>query len=928
MRIAWSFRARIVIILSLFTFHFSPITSQTTSRQFTTERPLVYEDAWDLWPYTYLNENGDPEGYNIDLLKLLCKEMNIPYIIKLKPTVEALQDLKDGKSDLMMGMDADFHDEYGRYSNTVIQLFTHSVVYPKSKPREVMTMDDLANHKVIVHAGAFSHHLMEDKGWGKNAVPYDDMKEAIVVAEAQQDMPIVWNTLSLKWLMHRFNTKDLEISPIDIPHGEYRFMSNNDELLAKIDKAYTTLQTSDQIQKLQNKWFYPERQETEISPWVWKTGIILGIIALGSLVYYVILHIRKRQITSLIQQTNHQLSLILKVANVRLFVYNVDKDTFTIVNESGSPKRTVSSEEFSQYTSPENSRLLMQQIRRAISEEEENITFEINALDGTHPVPRDFVAMLSVLRRDKMGRPTAILGTRSDITEVRKRQQKAKDMMQRYEAVFNTALVDMVYYDEYGMPIDMNKKSMETFQTTPAGFRSEGIPFYKRIGMTEEEIQSYDPFYASCWLNFSKDAIIPKKDKYKQAMLYELQLIPLRDELNKIKGYYGTGHDITGTAQNYYQLQYNLKSIEEATVKVKSYIDNINYALRVGGVRLVNYSPSNHQLQIFTETDKVMMTLAQARSLHLCEGVSKLRVGRQFEVMDNLTDRTVSAEIKTILRDKKGHALYLQFYLMPTYDKDGKVNGYFGICRDISDIKATEIHLEEETVKAQEVETVKNSFLHNMSYEIRTPLNTVVGFAELFQQPHSAEDETVFIDEIKKNSRKLLNLVNNILFLSRLDARMIEFSQQPTDFAATFETHCSDGWAEYMKPGVSYVVESIYKRFVAYIDDNNLGIVIANITANAAQFTEHGAVHTSFGYTGDHLVVTIDDTGCGIPESELSHIFERFTTGANNGSGLGLSICYELVHQMGGSINIKSEVGKGTTVWVNIPCQVTEFERK
>ena len=74
-------------------------------------------------------------------------------------------------------------------------------------------------------------------------------------------------------------------------------------------------------------------------------------------------------------------------------------------------------------------------------------------------------------------------------------------------------------------------------------------------------------------------------------------------------------------------------------------------------------------------------------------------------------------------------------------------------------------------------------------------------------------------------------------------------------------------------------------------------------------------------------MITVDDTGCGIPEPELSHIFERFATGANNGTGLGLSICYELVHQMGGSINIKSEVGKGTTVWVTIPCQVSEIER-
>ena len=86
-----------------------------STRVFTEEHPLVYEDAWDLWPYSFLNENGDAVGYNIDLLRMLCKELDIPYVVKLKPTQDALNDLKDGHADLMCGMDANFHNEYGQY---------------------------------------------------------------------------------------------------------------------------------------------------------------------------------------------------------------------------------------------------------------------------------------------------------------------------------------------------------------------------------------------------------------------------------------------------------------------------------------------------------------------------------------------------------------------------------------------------------------------------------------------------------------------------------------------------------------------------------------------------------------------------------------------------------------------------------------------
>ena len=111
-------------------------------RTYSEEHPLVYEDAWDLWPYSFLNENGDPVGYNIDLLKMICKELDIPYIIKLKPTQDALNDLKEGKADLMCGMEAYFHNDSASYSNTVINIFTHSVLHRKDEPVKVTALED------------------------------------------------------------------------------------------------------------------------------------------------------------------------------------------------------------------------------------------------------------------------------------------------------------------------------------------------------------------------------------------------------------------------------------------------------------------------------------------------------------------------------------------------------------------------------------------------------------------------------------------------------------------------------------------------------------------------------------------------------------------------------------------------------------------
>jgi signal transduction histidine kinase len=216
-----------------------------------------------------------------------------------------------------------------------------------------------------------------------------------------------------------------------------------------------------------------------------------------------------------------------------------------------------------------------------------------------------------------------------------------------------------------------------------------------------------------------------------------------------------------------------------------------------------------------------------------------------------------------------------------------------------------------------------------MSHEIRTPISTVVGFAELFVEDHDTEDEDNFISEIKKNAKYLLKLVNEILFLSRLDAHMIEFKKSPIDFAFTFEGHCQIGWAKLMKENVNYVVENPYEHLTVDIDDSKLGYVIEQVTENAARFTDSGSIRARYDYIGDKLLITIEDTGIGIEKERQLHIFDRFNIISNNqGTGLGMPICNELVQQMGGSIYINSAASKGTTVWVVIPCKAILVEKK
>ena len=918
----------IIVMLSLLILPFSKIVAQEKEIDnqmiFTQDHPLVYEDPWDLWPFSFL-EDGKPTGYSVEVMKMILEELDIPYEIKLKDSHKALEDLKDGHSDVMMGMKAPFHDQYGQYGKTTLSLFTHSIVYVKGAPLSIHSMEDLANNQVIVHNNSFSHNLMLENGWEENAIPFNDMKEAVLQVSTEGKGMILWNTMSLKWLLSLYQIDNLELQPIDMPNGEYRFMSNNPKLLALLDSTYASLRAQDKLQSLENKWFYPEKKETGIPSWIWTIANLLIISFFLILGYYIFYNIRSRRATRNIKRENNRLAMTLKASGIRIWTYDIKHQTITWFDKNGNSKREYTLLQFFNNYSPQDLEKMMQALNQIANQNAETIELNVKVptnmqSDDLH----DYAIALSVFHRDRNGKPTVIIGTRKDISQERQRQKRVKDTLIRYQAIFDAVMIDMVYFDKEGNLQDLNDKACHTFGCQREEILSKDINVCEFYGLMPEDLPKdrFDSFYATITLSIPRNGVQQKK------VWYELKIQPLYDPSEGLQGLYGTGREVTETSRYYHLRQEAMQQLDKANKDVKRYMENINYGLKVGGMRFVAYSPNTHTMLIYSTFTDIQLKLTQTRAINLLAEQSRKEAQRMLKSMDNCTATHIDVTLKTILRQQQGRPLFVQFQLIPSsYSQTGE---YFGICRDVSEQKNTEEQLEKETEKAQEIETIKNAFLHNMNYEIRTPLNSIVGFAEFFQQPHSPEDEAIFVQEIKNNSTSLLKLINNILFLSRIDANMIEIKTQPTDFALSFDSMCNTFWGgiQQQKNGVEFIIENHYEHMVLDIDIQNIGHILEQIISNAVKFTEKGSVRTRYDYTGDQLIVAVEDTGCGIPSELTDHIFERFSTGANNGTGLGLSICHELIRLMDGNINIKSEKRKGTTVWFAIPCKAIEIERK
>ena len=920
---------KVLLVLMMATLLCLETSGQSTVPQpYTKEAPLVYEDAWDLWPYVFLNEHGEPQGFNIDLLKMMLEELKIPYIIKLKPTGEALEDLRTGRSALMMRLAATFHEDYGHYGEEVVQVFTHSVVSVKSKTMEINTLDDLGRHKVIVHDGSLSHRMMVDHGWEHNCIPIGDMKEAIQQVCAEGKGYILWNTLSLKWLMKKYHTDDLQITPIDIPHGEYKFYSNDTVLLHRLDSVYARLCATDRIQPILNKWFYPERVDSGVPDWVAYVAAVTGLLVFLLTYYIISLRIREGKITKLIAKHNKRLALVLQTTKIRVWLYDVQRKTFVWMNALGEmEKREYNEQDFAQSLNLESFTSLSGALGQIAKGEKEELVVELASAEAAGK--RQYLCTLSVFRRSKDNSPTVLVGMMDDQTEQLQVQRKAKDNMMRYQSIFSTSMVDMTYYNTEGILTDFNQKTCDTFHCSREELLAERLPFNHALEDKDVTIDDFEGYHSTYLIKASDNFGLSDSIKFPEDVYYEQKLMPVYDAGNHFLGIFGSGRDVSEFVNSYHQTKHSVEQLMAAANDVTEYINNINFSLHEAGVRLVNYSPQSHILTVFKEMNVVQLKLTQSRCLSLVDERSKRTAIRLLNGMDMFTDDAVDVDIKTVLHSPVGKDLVLQFHFIPVYGKGGKVDNYFGLCRDISEEKATEEELEREKSKAQEVENIKKVFLRNMSHEIRTPITTVVGFAELFAQEHDEADEASFIAEIKKNASYLLKLVNDILFLSRLDARMLEFSKSTIDFAFTFEGHCQMGWAKHTKPGVKFIVENPYEHLVVDIDDSNLGHIIEHTSENAAHYTESGYVRARYDYIGDKLVITIDDTGLGIAPQKQKHLFDRFNTHPDlSGTGLGMPICKELAQQMGGAIYMNSAPGRGTTVWIVIPCKATLIEKK
>lgn len=249
------------------------------------------------------------------------------------------------------------------------------------------------------------------------------------------------------------------------------------------------------------------------------------------------------------------------------------------------------------------------------------------------------------------------------------------------------------------------------------------------------------------------------------------------------------------------------------------------------------------------------------------------------------------------------------------------------MCRDISEQwnaeqtnKKQQKELEAARIKAEESDRLKSAFLANMSHEIRTPLNTIVGFSKLVIDAECTNEKEQYAEIIERNSEILLNLFNDILDLSSLEADSLSFNIRPIkliDICLQLEQQ----FCYKVKNGTKLILDDVDTELYVSGDWNRIIQIISNLLSNAAKFTPKGEIHFGYREKEDFVEFYVKDSGIGIPAERVATIFQRF--GKINdfvqGIGLGLTLCRMLVEKMGGRIWLRSQEGKGSRFYFTLP---------
>jgi PAS domain S-box-containing protein len=309
---------------------------------------------------------------------------------------------------------------------------------------------------------------------------------------------------------------------------------------------------------------------------------------------------------------------------------------------------------------------------------------------------------------------------------------------------------------------------------------------------------------------------------------------------------------------------------------------------------------------------------------------------KRIEDQTKLRKKGEKSSYEVEIMQPNGNTVPIIITATPKFDDDGKFLGVYGIFRDISEMKKAQ-KLQNELTIAQNSAKLKERFLANISHEMRTPMNGIIGMSDFLAQTKLDEQQKDYVSTIKDSSESLLNIINDVLTLSKLEQGQVSFLIENIFLQEFLNNTISIFKAQALNKNLNlsiFVSEKLPQHIL--IDKQHLRQILYNLISNAVKYTKKGFVDIQVEELkkADNIAtirITVKDTGIGIKESDKRKIFDPFVrvdeslTRTTEGTGLGLTITKRLVEELGGNLYFKSEEGKGSTFWFAFQAEIGDI---
>jgi signal transduction histidine kinase len=525
------------------------------------------------------------------------------------------------------------------------------------------------------------------------------------------------------------------------------------------------------------------------------------------------------------------------------------------------------------------------------------------------------------------GKPVNIIATLTDESESKRKEREVEHLSERYKTIFENSIIGLSFYTPDGWLLDANRIMRKI-----CNFDSDsGDEFFSKMNLFEmppfNEVLSreHPEDYWACSLS-----VIPERNMH---VYLEISIHPIYDENDKLMYIGVSANDVTDERNMYERVKKNDIQMQELNMAIKNYEAELVYMMQFCHMQTWRISLDRDVIEFYSGLNTVV------RSFNLKE-VQKIFADQEHEFVKALSLSTLSntlskpliyiGQVYPVISHSSDGLQWVQVNGIPEFDDNGRLIGAFGVWRNINDLMCKQDQLRKETQRARESGEKKALFLANMTHEIRTPINAIVGFTDIMTALTTSEEKQEVMRIIKNNCDMLLRLMNDILTASSLGTSHMSIEPVDVDFSTAFNELCESLRLRIQEPGVEFITDNPYDTLKIKVDSGRVAQVITNFVTNAVKYTHNGYIKVGYrteirtvdGKEQNGLYLYCEDTGEGIPVEVQGRIFEQFYKVDDfvQGTGLGLSICKAFADACNGDIGVISEgKGKGSVFWMWIP---------